>query len=76
MPRRPRRVSTHVRYVTVGQAALVAGLERATIKAAFDDGRIPSAPLPGDVKRVRRARTVDVRAFVAQLEAALTGGMQ
>lgn len=69
MPRgRVKPPSPHVRYYTIQQAALATGLERSTIKTAYDDGRIPSATLPGETKGVRRARRRDVEAFMAAFE--------
>lgn len=66
-----RKPSPHVRFYTVGQAALVTGLERSVLKAAYDDGRIPSAPVPGDVRKVRRAAREDVEAFIEAFQAEL-----
>ena len=72
MPRgKTKPPSKHVRFLTVGQAALHVGLERSTIKRAYDDGTIPSAFLPGAAKRVRRARRSDVEAYLAAFEADL-----
>jgi excisionase family DNA binding protein len=63
--------SKHVRFLTVGQAALVAGLERGTIARLVKQGRLASTVIPGDVKQYRRIPRAEVETLMRLMEEGL-----
>ena len=63
--------SKHVRFLTVGQAALVAGLERGTIARLVKAGRLRSCTIPGDIKQYRRIPRAEVETLMRLMEEGL-----
>ena len=74
MPVKLRIPSKHVRFLTVGQAALVAGLERGTIARLVRNGRLRSCTIPGDIKQYRRIPRSEVETLMRLMEEGLTDG--
>jgi excisionase family DNA binding protein len=62
----------HVHFLTIGEAALLSGLARGTIKRLVEDGRLASCTIPGDVKRWRRVSRSDVLALRREMEEQLS----
>lgn len=58
----------HVHFLSIAQAALLAGMDRATIKRLVDNGRLPSCKIPGDSKPWRRVARSDVLALRREME--------
>jgi len=58
----------HVHFLTISQAALLAGLERRTIKRLVEDGRLRSVIIPGGSGRWRRVARSDVLALRREME--------
>lgn len=58
----------HVHFLSISQAALLAGLERVTIKRLVDEGRLRAVVIPGDAGRWRRIPRTDVLALRREME--------